>query len=39
MESELIKKLKINPELLSEILSVLIKEGFIKQEDNQYSIA
>lgn len=39
MESELIKKLKINPELLSEILSLLIKEGFIKQEDNQYSIA
>jgi A/G-specific adenine glycosylase len=39
MESELMKKLKIDPEILSEILNLLIKEGFIKQEDNQFSIA
>jgi A/G-specific adenine glycosylase len=37
-EYELIKKLKIEPKKLKEILKLLIKEGFIKQENNQFSI-
>jgi A/G-specific adenine glycosylase len=37
-ESELIKKLKIEPKMVKEILKLLIKEGFIKQENNQFSI-
>ena len=38
-ESELIKKLKVEPKNLKEILKLLTKEGFIKLENNQFSIA
>lgn len=37
-ESELIKKLKIEPQKLKGILELLNKEGFIKQENDRFSI-
>jgi A/G-specific adenine glycosylase len=36
--SELLEKLKIEPEKLKEILKLLTKEGFVKKENNFYSI-
>jgi len=38
-EAEIFKELKINSKKLKEILNLLIKEGFIKQENDQFSIA
>ncbi len=37
-EAEIFKELKINSKKLKEILNLLIKEGFIKQEKHQFSI-
>jgi len=38
-EAEIFKELKINSKKLKEILNLLIKEGFIKQEKHQFSIS
>ncbi len=38
-EAEIFKELKINSKKLKDILDLLIKEGFIKQENYQFSIA
>ena len=35
---EILRELEINSKKLNEILNLLIKEGFIKQENNQFSI-
>ncbi|MFX1447161.1 MAG: A/G-specific adenine glycosylase [Promethearchaeota archaeon] len=38
-EAEILRELEISPKKLKENLSLLIKEGFIKQENNRFSIS
>ena len=38
-EADILRELEVNSKRLQEILSLLIKEGFIKQENHQFSIA